>query len=47
MALKAGDAAPDFNLKAATGDTQQDFKLSDHRGKNVVIAFYALDFTPV
>jgi|YelNatPaOPRAMG01_1025707.scaffolds.fasta_scaffold76235_2 peroxiredoxin len=47
MALKAGDAAPDFNLKAATGDVQQDFKLSDHRGRNVVIAFYALDFTPV
>jgi peroxiredoxin len=47
MALKVGDAAPDFTLKAATGDVQADFKLSDHKGKKVVIAFYALDFTPV
>jgi peroxiredoxin len=47
MALKAGDAAPDFKLKSATGETQGEFKLSDYRGKNVVLLFYALDFTPV
>ncbi len=47
MALKTDDAAPDFTLKSATGETQGEFKLSDHRGKNVVILFYALDFTPV
>lgn len=47
MALKVGDAAPDFKLFAVTGDKQEDFQLSSHRGKNVVILFYILDFTPV
>jgi glutaredoxin-dependent peroxiredoxin len=47
MALKTGDMAPDFTLKSATGEAQADFKLSSHRGKDVVILFYALDFTPV
>ena len=47
MALKLGDAAPDFKLASATGDKQGEFQLSAHKGKNVVILFYALDFTPV
>jgi len=47
MALKAGDAAPDFKLSSATGEAQGEFELSKHKGKNVVIFFYALDFTPV
>ncbi len=47
MALKVGDVAPDFTLGSATGETQGEFKLSAHKGKNVVIFFYALDFTPV
>ncbi len=47
MALRAGDMAPDFTLGSATGETQGEFKLSAHQGKNVVIFFYALDFTPV
>ncbi len=47
MALKAGDTAPDFTLKSATGETQGEFKLSSYRGRNVVLLFYALDFTPV
>jgi peroxiredoxin len=47
MALKAGDAAPDFKLSSMTGETQGEFQLSAHRGRNVVILFYALDFTPV
>ncbi len=47
MALKIGDVAPDFKLNAATGDQQGEFQLSSQRGKNVVICFYALDFTPV
>jgi peroxiredoxin len=47
MALKTGDTAPDFTLKSATGEAQSDFALSGQRGKNVVILFYALDFTPV
>ena len=47
MALKAGDAAPDFKLASVTGEKQGEFELSAHRSKNVVILFYAFDFTPV
>ena len=47
MALKRGDAAPDFKLASTTGEEQGEFQLSAQRGKNVVILFYALDFTPV
>ena len=47
MALKAGDAAPDFKLGSATGEKQGEFQLSAHKGTNVVIFFYALGFTPV
>ena len=47
MALEIGDLAPDFKLSAATGPTQGEFQLSAHRGQNVVVCFYALDFTPV
>ena len=45
MALKAGDEAPDFELRSHRGGT---VKLSDFRGKkNVVVAFHPLAFTPV
>lgn len=45
MALKAGDTAPDFELRSHRGGT---VKLSDFRGKQqVVIAFHPLAFTPV
>lgn len=42
--LKVGDVAPDFELPATNDRT---VKLSDLRGKNVFIAFYPLDWTPV
>lgn len=41
--LKVGDAAPDFSLRG-TGGTN--FKLSDNRGKNVVLAFFPAAFSP-
>ncbi len=45
MSLKIGDAAPDFELASHTGNK---VKLSDFKGaKNVFIAFYPLDWTPV
>jgi peroxiredoxin len=48
MALKVGDAAPDFTLQCVTGEDKGSFTLSDYRGKkNVVVAFYVLDWTPV
>lgn len=39
-----GDAAPDFILPGTGGQT---FKLSEHRGRNVVLAFYPGDATRV
>lgn len=39
-----GDAAPDFELPGTDGKT---FKLSEHRGRNVVLAFYPGDATTV
>ncbi len=46
-ALKIGDIAPDFELTAVTRDRKHKFKLSDLRGqKHVVLAFYAVDFSP-
>ncbi len=48
MALKVGDMAPDFEVPCVTGVVKGKTKLSDFRGKkNVVIAFYPLDWTPV
>jgi peroxiredoxin Q/BCP len=42
--VDVGDPAPDFELPGAGG---QRFKLSDHRGGNVVLAFYPGDATRV
>jgi peroxiredoxin Q/BCP len=39
-----GDAAPDFELPGTDGLT---FKLSEHRGGNVILAFYPGDATTV
>ena len=48
MALKVGEQAPDFTLKSVTGEEKGSVTLSDYRGKkNVVIAFYVLNWTPV
>lgn len=44
--LKVGTTAPDFELAAVTGTEKHKFKLSDFRGKHVVVAFYALNWTP-
>ncbi len=40
---QAGDAAPEFELQADTGET---VRLSDHRGKKVVLFFYPKADTP-
>ncbi len=42
--LKVGDPAPDFTLRG-TGNTK--FTISEHRGKNVVLAFFPAAFSPV
>ena len=43
--LKVGDKAPEIELQAHNSD--QKWRLSDQKGKNVVIAFYPFAFTPV
>jgi hypothetical protein len=42
-ALEVGDKAPDFELESSKGGK---LKLSDLKGKNVLINFYVLDFSP-
>ena len=44
MAIAVGQPAPEFTLR---DQDQKDIKLSDYRGKNVVILFYPLDWSPV
>jgi len=42
--LQVGEMAPDFSLPATTIEK---ISLSDYRGqKNIVVAFYGMDFTP-
>ena len=41
--LKEGDLAPDFTCKTHTGDT---VKLSELRGKRVLLWFYPMADTP-
>jgi peroxiredoxin Q/BCP len=42
--LNVGDAAPDFALP---GTGEKTYRLSDYRGRKVVLAFYPGDFTAV
>jgi cytochrome oxidase Cu insertion factor (SCO1/SenC/PrrC family) len=42
-ALEVGDKAPDFELDSTKGGK---VKLSSLKGKNVLINFYVLDFSP-
>ena len=44
MPIEVGQAAPEFTLK---DQSQKEVSLKDFRGKNVVLAFYPLDFSPV
>ena len=43
---EVGDTAPDFELPSHL-EKGKKVKLSDFRGKNVVLAFYPLAWTPV
>jgi AhpC/TSA family len=43
LALQVGEKAPDFELDSTKGGK---LKLSDLRGKNVLINFYRNDFDP-
>lgn len=43
--LRVGQAAPDFTADAVVDQEFKTIKLSDYRGKYVVLFFYPLDFT--
>ncbi|HCH44084.1 MAG TPA: peroxiredoxin, partial [Algoriphagus sp.] len=43
MSLEVGQKAPDFEAKIETGET---IKLSDFKGKKVILYFYPKDNTP-
>ncbi|HET7120326.1 MAG TPA: peroxiredoxin [Solirubrobacterales bacterium] len=42
--LKVGDPAPDFELPGTGG---KDYRLSDYRGRKLILVFYPGDFTTV
>jgi peroxiredoxin len=44
MPIAVGEKAPEFTLK---DQNQKEVSLKDFHGKNVVLAFYPLDFSPV
>ncbi len=44
MTVQVGQLAPDFKLKTHLGE---EVRLSDYRGKNVVLVFFPLAWTPV
>lgn len=44
MSIAVGQLAPEFTLK---DQNQKDIKLSDYRGRPVVLMFYPLDWSPV
>jgi peroxiredoxin 2/4 len=45
MAVQVGQPAPEFELKGVKDGEFVDVKLTDYRGKWVVLFFYPLDFT--
>jgi peroxiredoxin len=50
IVIKVGDKAPDFTLPSnleQDGKPGKKVSLADYRGKNVVLAFYPMDFSPV
>ena len=42
-----GSAAPDFTLTGAVNEEDVEVSLSDYTGKNLVVLFYPLAFSPV
>ena len=42
-----GSAAPDFTLTGSLGSEDTEVSLDNFKGKNLVVIFYPLDFSPV
>ena len=47
MAVQVNSTAPAFELPGVVGKQFRKVKLSDYKGKWVVLFFYPLDFTPI
>jgi peroxiredoxin (alkyl hydroperoxide reductase subunit C) len=47
MGIQVGREAPDFTANAYHGGTAKEIRLSDFRGKWVMLCFYPADFTCV
>ncbi|HRD41620.1 MAG TPA: redoxin domain-containing protein, partial [Prochlorococcaceae cyanobacterium AMR_MDS_5431] len=45
MTLRVGQQAPDFTATAVINQEFEEVKLSQYRGKYVILFFYPLDFT--
>jgi len=45
MSVQVGQPAPDFTANAVVNGQFQQIKLSQYRGKNVILFFWPLDFT--
>ncbi len=45
MQARVGQPAPDFELAALVGNGFKNIRLSDYKGKWIVICFYPGDFT--
>jgi len=43
---QVGDTAPDFTLPGILAGERRDYRLSEFRGRKVVLAFYPGDNTP-
>jgi alkyl hydroperoxide reductase subunit AhpC len=47
MTARAGQQAPDFTAKAYHEGVAKEIRISDYRGKWVMLCFYPADFTCV
>ena len=47
MAVQVNSPAPAFELSGVVGKEFRKVRLSDYKGKWVVLFFYPLDFTPI
>jgi peroxiredoxin (alkyl hydroperoxide reductase subunit C) len=47
MSVQVGHQAPDFMAKAFFRDESKEIKLSEYKGKWVMLCFYPADFTCV
>jgi len=47
MPVQVNSPAPAFELSGVVGKKNRKIKLSDYKGKWVVLFFYPLDFTPI